>query len=325
MSFVKAIRRARGKDISAFTLVELLVVIAIVSLLIGLLLPVLGSARAAGRSVICLSNLRQLQVSHAAYQNDHDDSFIEAGMPHDGGLDLSGFGSFWITTFESYAGSDEIIRSPLDDSPWWARSQGGSFDGLSLSEFRQLYRDNLGVFTDGIPGNEPAFTYTRWTSYGLNNLLTTLVSPAALDPMSEDPVTGASWGNTPFYNKNFRVPRASSTIQWLLMEFDGREFPTADGFARSDHVDVHEWEPWFSGFLTPLNGSFDSAEIAAKAAEQTEIGAHGGGRERGGAAPDSRSAYAFVDGHAEVKGFGDVYLGNTTNLFHPRAAAPGAD
>jgi prepilin-type N-terminal cleavage/methylation domain-containing protein/prepilin-type processing-associated H-X9-DG protein len=55
---------------AAFTLIELLVVIAIIALLISILLPTLSSARAAGRSVVCLNNQKQIYAAIFNYIND---------------------------------------------------------------------------------------------------------------------------------------------------------------------------------------------------------------------------------------------------------------
>lgn len=59
-----------------FTAIELLAVVGIVGVLLGLLLPTLGKARAAGMSASCASNARQLQLSVAAYAADHGGRFV---------------------------------------------------------------------------------------------------------------------------------------------------------------------------------------------------------------------------------------------------------
>ena len=61
-----------------FTLIELLVVISIIALLISILLPALGSAREAAKSLQCQNKLRQVGLFQNLYLNDHDLYFFKA-------------------------------------------------------------------------------------------------------------------------------------------------------------------------------------------------------------------------------------------------------
>jgi prepilin-type N-terminal cleavage/methylation domain-containing protein/prepilin-type processing-associated H-X9-DG protein len=56
---------------TAFTLIELLVAVSIIAVMIGILLPSLGQARASSTRVKCAANLKQIGVLSAMYQQDH--------------------------------------------------------------------------------------------------------------------------------------------------------------------------------------------------------------------------------------------------------------
>ena len=67
-------RRTRA----AFTLIELLVVISIIALLIGILLPALGSARESSLTTICATRLRQASLASNIYANDYKGKIWDA-------------------------------------------------------------------------------------------------------------------------------------------------------------------------------------------------------------------------------------------------------
>lgn len=66
----------RGRNIvvgAAFTLVELLVVVAIISILAALLLPAFSKAKERAKTLYCLNNLKQLELSCHLYSGDFND------------------------------------------------------------------------------------------------------------------------------------------------------------------------------------------------------------------------------------------------------------
>lgn len=132
----------------AFTLIELLVVIAIIALLIGILMPALGSAQKAARSIRCLSNVRSLALSQQAYAADHDGHIVQAG----GGA-YATQGS-WIGQLDLYAANSLARRCPSDESAFFVRPLPSSAP--------------------------PAF---RSSSYAINNFVSPTHAPPGVQPI----------------------------------------------------------------------------------------------------------------------------------------------
>ena len=136
-----------------FTLIELLVVIAILALLVGIFIPTLGFAMHRSRVSSDTVNLRLLQTAHYQYAVDSKGKFADAGLAH-GGLENEEIA--WLNTLSDYGlDIENIVKSPIDESPFWEIPLEGSSDRF------------------------------RKTSYGWNNFLSRTHSPdAAFDPRS---------------------------------------------------------------------------------------------------------------------------------------------
>jgi prepilin-type N-terminal cleavage/methylation domain-containing protein/prepilin-type processing-associated H-X9-DG protein len=90
--------KARGtaSRTRAFTLIELLVVISIIALLVGILLPALGAARQTAKSIVCLSNCRQIGTASTTYTVDNKNFFVRyRDVFSPGGYPGASKGSWW--------------------------------------------------------------------------------------------------------------------------------------------------------------------------------------------------------------------------------------
>ena len=105
----------------AFTLIELLVVIAIVTLLVGILLPVLGQARESARSAVCLAHQRSTGVGLHVYLAEHDE-----WLP---GPNTSGY-RFGPTTGDVPSYTPDSPSTPATNMDWVSPTLG---DALGLS------------------------------------------------------------------------------------------------------------------------------------------------------------------------------------------------
>ncbi|MCA9277683.1 MAG: transcriptional repressor [Phycisphaeraceae bacterium] len=221
---------------AGFTLIELLVVIAIIATLIGILLPALGGARDAARTVKCLSNMRSLELAQSLYSYDNKGKLVDAGLSHGG---LGQLSNAWPILLREYSGGALITQSPVDTSTYWPIKQGGNSQDLSLQEALDLQ----------LQGNLPAnATVARWTSYGLNSYTTHSLAPSVQDT----------------YDNINKVFNPGATVHFLMMTF-GDESAAAQ-FAKADHVHAEGWS----------DGPGGSENAYKLAALEMEIGAHSG-------------------------------------------------
>lgn len=144
---------APDNSVRGFTLIELLVVISITSLLIGLLLPVLGSARTTALSIKCLSNQRQVGQGVYTYANDYDGSIprgseaVNLGAP---GVNLSNTANNYLWFINDYASHGALITNDYIPIPEVLDCPDGPYPKNTPGTLEQI----------GQPGAVVAVAYT---------------------------------------------------------------------------------------------------------------------------------------------------------------------
>ncbi len=247
----------------AFTLIELLMVIAIISLLISILLPALSTAKEAGRTVVCLSNQRQISHALGSYTEQFDD-----WMPREtGGIGRIRGYSPWPVAFRPLL-DPRVHWDGLNDSNNPQTNMKDHFEeapyykcpSYPTPEWHQIHYANNGIGFRRISNQRILYDqYKPLTKYSA------IPQPSATIYMSAfgDSEHGTSWRQlyrpaAPNYNiailydirepSNFTVDRMQTQRLSWTRHPSGSNTMYMDGHATTRHFnEILDFKSWFDG------------------------------------------------------------------------------
>ncbi len=171
---------------SAFTLIELLVVVAVLAILIGILLPSLGRARASGQFIACAANMRAIAQGMATYNAQNDQFFAPSyvyGAKNEGG-------SWRFEDQQESPPSGTIANGYVHWS--WSLFEGES--GVAEKAFQCPT-----MLNGGAPATNPGTNPAHWEPWQVNDLGQ---SAGARDPTDRQAKRMAYTGNAAIFPRN---------------------------------------------------------------------------------------------------------------------------
>ena len=200
----------------AFTLIELLVVISIIALLVSILLPALGKAKATAQKTSCTANLHGFGVAWATYATDYKNQLFHIGI--------------------NLGDWPNAATSPMSGGDMWGAIDGGmttngyiGYGILAAEKQNYIGRDLL--WCDGTKGNETTIETNPVRQYWRrrNNFGLALASPYTSSPSYD----GEAWpgGGSNYFMRGSYAYRAGCLNYTVPTAAMGTSAPTAAQYA----------------------------------------------------------------------------------------------
>jgi prepilin-type N-terminal cleavage/methylation domain-containing protein len=159
---------------SGFTLIELLAVVTVIAILVSLLLPAMGKAKAKAEGIYCMNNNKQLLIAWSQYTDENDGTLLFASADGDNPRTLA---ATWVN---GYMDNDPSNRSNYDinvdikKSPLWRYAPAASIWKCPADRSKVRVNGRLhprvrsmamSIWVGGFGGKVPALLTDRFRVY----------------------------------------------------------------------------------------------------------------------------------------------------------------